>query len=155
MRLKVGLRFAPSQPTGYRLSKGNHMNLWPKRKSDQEYIEQVRRNIARKWLFLFARVFLLTVGLVYCGLFIWFVTMLWRSRPSFVMGMAIGDPYGSLTVAFIFGALAGMMLLLAIWSFHHGIFLHFGDRNIRLMLKYHDALVAHGISPNEQSGTEQ
>ncbi len=126
------------------------MKFRPKRKTDEEYVEQMRRNSKRRWPF--ARVLLLTSGLVGCGIFIWSIPMV--SLIGDLLNWTDADSQLKMKVVFAFalGTVVGMMLMPALGGLVWGIFWSWrhGRRDVHLMLKYHDALVAHGISPDEQ-----
>ncbi|MDY7009561.1 MAG: hypothetical protein SVV80_02265 [Planctomycetota bacterium] len=121
------------------------MKLWPDRKTDEEYVEQMRKNFKRRWPF--ARVWLLVSGLVVCGGFFCNIWML-----SHAVNVPIGTIADRLlfSMAFVLGTMAGMMFSFSVGCFCWGVFWSWRQqRDIRLMLKYHDALVAHGISLDE------
>ena len=121
------------------------MKFWSKRKSDEEYVEQMRKNFKRRWPLV--RVFLLIFGLAYCGFFIWFMSVI--PRIGYLLNWTDADYVFKMKIvlAFVLGTAAGSMSILSVLSLLQGIFWHTSKWNndIRLMLKYHDALVAHGI----------
>lgn len=126
------------------------MKSLSKRKTSAEYVEKIRKNYFGRWL-CFARVVLVVNGLVLCGMFIWMLTCLPRLAPSFLGIDADTNPlfYTFFFIAWAVGLSAGVMCFSGVWSLFQGIFWPGPQRAIRLMLKYHDALVANGISPDE------
>ena len=111
------------------------MKIFPKQKTDAEYVEGVRKLIARsKWFGLFH-----ACGFVFfLGMF-WWIWMMIYSETSFFSTLPASVEHGGF-IGVMLGAFAGMQLVLAgqnaMWAAQH-----FGDhRTERLLLRFHDAL---------------
>ena len=129
------------------------MKLWSDRKTDEEYVEQMRKKFKRKWPF--ARVLLLVEGLAGCGYFVWYILMLLHAGDVLIWTDADRLLNMQFAATFMLGTMAGMMFLpLAVCLFWAVFWSWQMRRDVRLMLKYHGALVAHGISPDEQEQTD-
>jgi len=109
------------------------MQLYPKGKSDEEYVESVRRLVARSRWF----------GLFHAFACIFFLAMFWwtwrmaLSIDSMIADLPVSVERGAF-LGVMMGAFAGFALLLAaqnaIWA---GQYLR-GMRTEKLMLKFHD-----------------
>ena len=111
------------------------MELRPKRKTDEEYVESVRRQVAQsKWFGVFH-----ACGFVFfLGAFWWIWWMIYS--PNSPLAEFLGAARSSSILGIAFGAFAGIQLVFAgqnaMWAAQH----FRGHRTERLMLRFHDEL---------------
>ncbi len=111
------------------------LQLCPKRWTDEEYVESVRKLIARsKWFAIFHGG--MAVLLLGCHLYLW--RLIFKLDPLFC---ELGDTvYVGIRIGLMLGAFCGVLLIFAMLSI---IFLMWhlkGQRTERLMLRFHDEL---------------
>ena len=149
-----------AQETEQDHERGTGMRLWPRRRTDAKFLEGGRKTL-RPWCLWFIR-----IALVVCGLFV-LGTGLWSVLKCFEVASILGEfvepvlteeenrtAAELLRLLIRIGLSGGMHLALALWTILLIIALPAILRTRRLMLKYHDALVAHGISPDEESKSD-
>jgi hypothetical protein len=122
------------------------MEVHPKRKTDEEHVEFVRKQVARsKWLVLLhgaAFLFFLVMFMI-----AWrFVTGLPQIMPEFAEGAGPG-----FVIGLQLGAGAGLFVIFAVITVIFAIPLIQGQRTERLMLKFHDALKKERETSNQPS----
>jgi hypothetical protein len=107
------------------------MKLYPKRKTDEEYVEFTRKLIARsKWLgFLHA-----------LGAIVFLVMAEMIRRMIYSHDGIIPDMSSGVRIGIILGACGGLFIFLAIENLIGAIQYFKGKRVERLMLRYHDEL---------------
>ncbi|KKL94692.1 hypothetical protein LCGC14_1862140 [marine sediment metagenome] len=118
------------------------MELYPKRKTDEQYVEAVRKLVARSRWF----------GVYHACLVIVFVVafqILWRSICS-VDGLMSGVSKG-VHIGIMLGAMAGVLMVLAAQNVIWGAQCFKGHRTERLMLKFHDELKKEKELPTAES----
>ena len=126
------------------------MKLYPKRKTDEEFVEGIRKCLHNRWQRV-VRVGNAGAGVVMVGLGIWII---FRSS-ALLSGSAFSGPEHEFVrmgmyIGIVMGIVAGLIIISGV-TIVMSTFLWQGTAQTqRLMLKYHDALVAHGISPDEQ-----
>ncbi len=102
------------------------MNLFPKRKTDEEYVEAARKLVVRsKWIGVLEALAAIICLVSYLGVNSFYV---WLNKLQYGPGVLIG---------IIYGASGGLIISLAIVNM---IQCFKGRRAERLMLKYHDEL---------------
>ena len=118
------------------------MELYPKRKTDEEHVETTRKFLNRsKWFGL-----LFALGAV-CQLVCF--AMLWHLIYSFdvtILGVSQGVHIG-----IMLGAMGGVFIVLsaqcAVWALPYFL----GQRTERLMVKFHDELIQKEKASNQAS----
>ena len=109
------------------------MRLFPRRKTDAEYIEAVRRSVKQSRWFA---IYFACMAILYYVLFI----MFWRFIPSFadLMPDINETARGAFTTGIILGTMAGLMLFAAFSCVVAAVRTGSGQRTERLMLKFYD-----------------
>ncbi len=113
------------------------MELYPKRKTDEEFIEQVRRSIplAKRLALVHLLVVALWGGLLVVG-FRWFLGV---AREFEWAAVSEG-----LVVGLAFGLLLGFGCCSCFASVVHGIECFVGDRRAKLLVKFYDEAMKRG-----------
>ena len=111
------------------------MQLFPKRKTDAEYIEAVRRSVKRsRWI---AIIYACEALLLYLLFFLY-----WRFIPSLADIMPGLDKQvrTAFSIGIMLGAMGGLMVFGACICVVAAVRTGSGQRTERLMLKFHDEL---------------
>jgi len=128
------------------------MAFWPKRLTDAEYVELVRKkkdyhSQHAHWI---GRVQSMVLGFFILGLSL---AGLWNMGRFVAAELVPHDDQGRQTVIYAvlsMGTIQGAMLFVGGWMLVSGVFWFKPPRAMKLMLKYRDALVAHGIPVDEE-----
>ena len=121
------------------------IRLWPKRLTDQEYVEQIRRTMSwNKW----DAAAQLTVAAAYLA------APVLLSGILFKLGFqqAGNQVFAGLAFGFVVGLMLGIWAYLAGRHVHEAVQVLRGDRTAKLLLKYHDALAQ--LAGCEESNSE-
>ena len=111
------------------------MELYPKRKTDEEYIEALRKLVARsKWFGVFHAFFVL----FFLGMFLVWWHLLCKLDQLFPeLAESIGK---GIHIGIMFGAVAGLFAFYALQAVFWSVQSFCGQRTERLLLKFHDRL---------------
>ena len=110
------------------------MQLYPKRKSDAEYVAAVRKAVRRsKWIAVF-NVCMFAVLVVFFFIFWRFIFSLQDMWPDLAEEIGKG-----VYIGIMLGMFAGFLLSFALLNLVFGL-LRIGDRTAHLMLKFYDEL---------------
>ena len=107
------------------------MELYPKQKTEEEYVEAVRKQAARSWMF----------GIFHaCGVFFFFGVSLFLSKLIHSTDGAMEHVSSGMHLGMMFGFMAGILILLGVQNLIWAVQYFKGNRTERLMLKYHNKL---------------
>lgn len=111
------------------------MEVFPRRKTDEEYVEGIRKLVGRSKRAAVLHTFF---ALFFLGTF--FCTLKFMDTAESLFAESTGPIKGGAYVGFLFGAFAGMQFILAVESMIWAAQRWHGLRTEKLMLQYHDKL---------------
>ena len=121
------------------------MELYRKRKSDDEYVEAIRKRVAlSRWFGIFS------IGV---GIFLVVMCLIW-GLPWKMVSMLdfMGDAAPEIRNGIIIGFGAAFQIVFVVWCFGSGIAALKSHRTERLLLKFYDEL--HKIREDDQQDSQ-